>query len=583
MRKTLARAMMIVMMIFSISPYYDTAFAQSNTGKALRAESIRADKYLSEVKENLQQSKCELIVKTKVGKLETFTKELKANEHLKMASVESYGDFQIVQVATETAVESAIEAIKTMGSVEWVQRNLPLKAYGGVEAVGQSGEAKTTEIDETLKTGTLQNTNKNPMDETALRGVLVGVLDSGINIEHPALKGKIYVNTNEIPENQLDDDGNGFIDDVNGWDFLNQDNTVFDSGADESHGTKIAGIIAGSDSSKEYRGLAPNATILPLKFMNGKIGYTSDAIAAIDYAQKMGVKIINGSFGGTDNNIALKKAIEASGILFVAAAGNEGKSLDKDPVYPAAYALNNVLTIGAMNDLGGIWSQSNYGKAVDAIAPGCSIFCPIANSDYGRDSGTSFAAAFATGLAAKLLGEKPELSATELRTALLETARVDKNLEASVSGGRVLKANLDQNNTLLASDIERTNILETTAPVAGNSKVAALGVNLNNNILEAIHFGEAGVNAATGNYSTSGTDYTLDSPGFDITFTRTYNSKDERTIQTLGKGWTFGFEGSIKDDPSIPEIITVKLPSGKVSVFKKNGTQFEKQPCQKRR
>ena len=126
--------------------------------------------------------------------------------------------------------------------------------------------------------------------------VVVGVLDTGIDTQHFGLRNSIYINTKEIPNNGIDDDNNGYVDDVSGYDFSNGDSSVFDNASSDAHGTHIAGIIASNFNQEGIVGIAPNAKILPLKFIDGNVGYTSDAIEAIEYAKKMGVKIINMSW-----------------------------------------------------------------------------------------------------------------------------------------------------------------------------------------------------------------------------------------------------------------------------------------------
>ncbi len=192
--------------------------------------------------------------------------------------------------------------------------------------------------------------------------VVVGVLDSGIDINHPDIKNNIYVNKGEIPENGIDDDSNGFIDDVNGWDFYNNDKTVYDSFDEDIHGTHVSGIIAATSDSQGICGVAPNVKILPLKFMSSPDGgYTSDAIRAINYAKFFRKKVINCSWTGSDYNKALKVVMKKSKILFVCAAGNSGLDVTNSPVYPACFDIQNVLSVGAIENQGNLAYFSNFG------------------------------------------------------------------------------------------------------------------------------------------------------------------------------------------------------------------------------
>ena len=173
--------------------------------------------------------------------------------------------------------------------------------------------------------------------------VVVAVLDTGIDITHPALAGSIWVNANE-QSNGSDSDGNGYIDDINGWDFVNNDSSVFDKAEIDEHGTHMAGIIAANGQNGVY-GVAPNVKIMPLKVMENDSGYTSDIIEAIGYAEANGAKIVNCSFAGLDYNPALEDAISKSDMLFVTAAGNFATSTDDLVAFPACYDCKNIILI----------------------------------------------------------------------------------------------------------------------------------------------------------------------------------------------------------------------------------------------
>lgn len=201
--------------------------------------------------------------------------------------------------------------------------------------------------------------------------VVVGVIDTGVNITHPDLINNIYTNPNEIPDNGIDDDQNGFIDDVNGWDFGNDDNTVFDLVDGDEHGTHVAGTIAASLNGIGVVGVAPKVKIMPIKFLVNGSGTTYDAIDAIYYAKQMGVKILNNSWGGGDYSQALYDAIEDCNALFVVAAGNDGINIDQAPSYPASYTCDNILSVASINNRGDLSDFSNFGKnSVDLAAPG---------------------------------------------------------------------------------------------------------------------------------------------------------------------------------------------------------------------
>jgi subtilisin family serine protease len=242
--------------------------------------------------------------------------------------------------------------------------------------------------------------------------VLVGVIDSGIDITHEALAEKIWANPNETAD-ETDDDGNGYIDDINGWDFVNGDGSVYDGAAVDEHGTHIAGIIAS---------VAPNVKIMPLKAFTYNAGYTFDIVNAIEYAEAMGVKIVNCSFAGTEYNTALADAMEQSNMLFVCAAGNYARSTDELAPFPACYGFPNILSVAAIDSAGALSPISTYGDKIDIAAPGINIYSALPENQYGFKDGTSMAAAYASGAASLVLSNNGELTAAQIRQTIMESA-----------------------------------------------------------------------------------------------------------------------------------------------------------------
>ncbi|TYQ12671.1 UNVERIFIED_CONTAM: Subtilisin-like serine proteases [Acetivibrio alkalicellulosi] len=207
--------------------------------------------------------------------------------------------------------------------------------------------------------------------------VVVAVIDTGIDINHTDLIDRIWVNPGETLDG-TDSDGNGYIDDIHGWDFYNYNNSVFNSEDGDEHGTHVAGTIAASLNDLGIVGVAPNVKIMPLKFLGPFGGFTSDAILAIEYASNMGVKISNNSWGGGGYSHALKEAIENSGMLFVAATGNWGENADIYPMYPAAYDCPNIISVAAIDNRGELAFFSNYGQeSVHLAAPGLDVYSTI--------------------------------------------------------------------------------------------------------------------------------------------------------------------------------------------------------------
>jgi subtilisin family serine protease len=275
--------------------------------------------------------------------------------------------------------------------------------------------------------------------------LVIGVIDTGIDINHPDLKDKIWVNTGETPNDGIDNDKNGYIDDVNGWNFYDKNNRMFIRGEEDFHGTHVAGTIAAKANNMGVIGVAPNVKIMPLKFIGPWGGYESDAILAIEYAKSKGVKILNNSWGGGENAQALKDAIKNSGILFIAAAGNDGMNTDASPMYPAAYDLPNILSVASVNNTGNLSFFSNYGsKSVDVAAPGEGILStfPIWDEDYSNAyeylDGTSMATPHVSGIAALVKSVNPTYSPAQIKDAIMRTTTKLSSLTGkTVTGGLV--------------------------------------------------------------------------------------------------------------------------------------------------
>ena len=203
---------------------------------------------------------------------------------------------------------------------------------------------------------------------------VVAVVDTGCDIGHPDLASGIWTNNGEIPGNGIDDDHNGYVDDVHGWDFVNNDNYPQDPAG---HGTHVAGIIAArADNEMGVAGTCEQVRILPVRFMNAfDLGTVADAIRAIDYALSLGARIINCSWGGTSYSMALYNTIASADALFVCAAGNSGTNNDTSAFYPAAYALPNIISVAASDQMDHLASFSNFGlRSVHVAAPGIRIY-----------------------------------------------------------------------------------------------------------------------------------------------------------------------------------------------------------------
>ncbi len=274
--------------------------------------------------------------------------------------------------------------------------------------------------------------------------VVVAVVDTGIDYNHVDLNDNMWANPGD-PANGVDDDHNGWVDDVRGIDLANDDADPID---DSSHGTHVAGIIGGEGNNAiGASGVAWKVRMIGLKFLdaNGE-GNTADAATAIDYAVKAGARVINASWGGPSYSYALFKAIRnaaTKGALVVAAAGNEGENADVSPEYPAAYDLPNVVSVAATDTSDLLLEFSNYGSStVDLGAPGDEVYSTVTKQvsagGYAFFSGTSMAAPFVAGAAALYFSHSPQATTQQVRDALLGSVDPLPALAGkTVTGGRL--------------------------------------------------------------------------------------------------------------------------------------------------
>ncbi|HUS34592.1 MAG TPA: S8 family serine peptidase [Verrucomicrobiae bacterium] len=274
-------------------------------------------------------------------------------------------------------------------------------------------------------------------------GVVVAVLDTGVLMTHEDLAANLWTNTKEIPDNGIDDDGNGYIDDVHG---INSITGKGDPTDDDRHGTHVAGIIgAVGNNGKGVAGVAWNVQLMPLKFISSSgDGSNGDAVECINYAIQNGAHIINASFGAPNASSTLQIAItaaRAAGIIIVAAAGNETANNDLTPSYPANYALDNIISVAATGATDQIEFYSNFGAtSVDLAAPGAAILSTgnLNDTNYSPLSGTSMAAPIVSGVVALLKAQFPNDSPAQIRERLLATVDPLPSLAGKcVSGGRV--------------------------------------------------------------------------------------------------------------------------------------------------
>jgi len=271
--------------------------------------------------------------------------------------------------------------------------------------------------------------------------VIVAVIDTGVDYNHPDLAANMWRNPGEVPGNGIDDDQNGYVDDVYGYDFANNDSNPMD---DNGHGTHVAGTIgAVGNNSRGVAGVLWDVQIMALKFLgaNGS-GYISNALRALNYAVANGASISNNSWGGGGFDAAMLAAIQNArnaGHIFVAAAGNNARNNDTNPTYPSNYDVDNVVTVAALDRSDNLASFSNYGaRTVDIGAPGVSILSTTPNNTYRTYSGTSMAAPHVTGVLALVRDLHPNWTYRQIIDQVLGTATPVSSLsDRTVTGGRV--------------------------------------------------------------------------------------------------------------------------------------------------
>ncbi|MFN8609254.1 MAG: S8 family peptidase [Vulcanimicrobiota bacterium] len=264
---------------------------------------------------------------------------------------------------------------------------------------------------------------------------LVAVLDTGLDTQHPDLKANLWVNSQEIAGNGKDDDNNGVIDDVNGYNAVAQNGDVHDGG---EHGTHVAGIIA---ANGRLKGVAYQAKVLPIKVFDDN-GYTDveSVCRAIDYAEQQGARILNCSWGGAvEFNQALYEKMRDFPGLIVCSAGNSGSNSDAVPHYPSGFDLPNLISVAASSRQDKICFTSCYGStSVDLSAPGEQILSTVPDGGYKIKSGTSQAAPQVAATAALLWSEHPESSPAEIKAQILQGVDRLPQLEGKVaSAGRL--------------------------------------------------------------------------------------------------------------------------------------------------
>lgn len=267
------------------------------------------------------------------------------------------------------------------------------------------------------------------------QNVKVAVVDAYVDHTHPQLAPRIAINSGEIPDNGKDDDGNGVVDDYYGASFVS---VPSNNQTPSAHGSHVAGIIAADPRYGTVEGVAPQAQIIPAQFIaNDGGGSLGDAVLALQYSANRGAKIINASWGGAPCVASLRNTfqeLQNKGILVVVAAGNDGRDIDVYPEFPASFNLSNQITVAAstVSDFMTSWSNSGFGF-VHVAAPGERILSTVPGNTTAYMDGTSMAAPFVTGTAALLWSARPQATAQQIRTAILQSVDVSAGHEFKVN------------------------------------------------------------------------------------------------------------------------------------------------------
>jgi len=402
----------------------------------------------------------ELLVKFRPG----------VSRHLARATHRSFGSRTIkrfrritidhIKIPELWSVEEAISVYMLDPDVEYAEPNYIRRAFlmpndpdfgklWGLHNTGQEVNGTSGTEDADIDAPEVWDT------QTGSSSVVIALIDTGSDWNHEDLLDNIWNNSAEIPDNGIDDDENRYVDDIRGWDFVNGDNDPDDDNDAEEyyHGSHVSGIVASKgNNGVGITGVCWSASIMPLKMLDAN-GYGSVAheIEAIIYAIDNGAKIINVSLGGSGYSSGEYAAIESArdgGLLFVAAAGNEGygnqeSGWDNDvagqEIYPAGYDLDNIVAVAASdyNDDLALWS--NYGPtSVDVAAPGADIYSTKAGDSYQYLSGSSMASPHVSGLAALVWAEDESLTYRQVRDRILNGVDVIATMSGKVlMSGRI--------------------------------------------------------------------------------------------------------------------------------------------------
>lgn len=436
------RALLTTMMILSLG----TLFVGSGGRVGAQQETVDPTEQPSfQAPEDEEFVPGRILVKRKAGAPEEKLEALNRDNNARIEDELPEAQVSVVDLPENLPVKAAVERYENSPVVEYAEPDFLVfpdrtpndpryPGQWGLNNTGQTGGTSDADIDA-------------PEAWEGITGgrTIVAVIDSGVQTGHRDLKSNIWSNPGET-RNGVDDDGNGLVDDTNGWDFYNGNRTVYDDPETDSHGTHVAGTVAATGNNDAgVVGVNWRARIMPLKFLGPNGGSVSDAILALDYAVDKGAKISNNSWSFTSDTPpqALCDAISdagSKGHLFVTSAGNGGDDNDtatRD--YPSSCESSNIISVAATDDQDQLAGFSNYGaQTVDLGAPGVDVLSTLPENGYGRFSGTSMASPHVAGVAALLKSQTPGLSDEEMKDAILGSVDRKSSLRGkTVTGGRL--------------------------------------------------------------------------------------------------------------------------------------------------
>jgi subtilisin family serine protease len=378
-----------------------------------------------------------------------------------VAEIKSYPDvpFVVGKIAPGKNLDEVLNACRAQPNVEYAEPNYRVYALEPPQdPTNFPNDSRFAEL------WNLHQANDNDIDApeawtvtTGSREVIVAIIDTGIDYNHDDLKDNIWYNPGESGDkakNKVDDDGNGYVDDFRGWNFVFNNKDPYD---DHGHGTHVAGTVGAAGNNRTgVAGVNWQVKLMAVKFIgsNGE-GTTADAAAAIIYATNNGAKIFNNSWGGDGFSQTLENAIKYAydhGVLFIAAAGNDGENNDRLPHYPSNYEVPNVVAVASSDNRDKLSSFSNCGRhTVDIAAPGSNILSTKPLGRYERLSGTSMATPHVAGVCALVWAKYPDLSPHQVLIRVLGSAEQKLDfIYRMTTGGRLNAARALSTNPVIA-------------------------------------------------------------------------------------------------------------------------------------